>query len=199
MSINKKIRNTPWLIGNTHSLGRKMSDEEKLKRTKHGINVPHSHVCSFCNLSFVVSNKYAKYCSRSCTAKGRPKIKRYPRTDEEKKKISESLKGKYTKEKAYQWKEDRTQLKDDRKDRGGQLHREWSLSVKRRDGWKCKISNEDCNGRMESHHILPWKDYPELRYNLNNGICLCKKHHPRKRKDEINSIELFQNIINNIN
>lgn len=95
----------------------------------------------------------------------------------------------------YLWIADRTKLKDDHKDRGGQLHREWSLQVKSRDNWKCRITNQDCNGRMEAHHILNWKDYPELRYQLNNGITLCHFHHPRKRIDEERYVKAFQELV----
>lgn len=95
----------------------------------------------------------------------------------------------------YRWISDRTLLKDDSKERGGQLHREWSRSVKNRDSWKCKISNSDCGSRLESHHILNWKDYPELRYNINNGITLCHTHHPRKRVEELNLALYFKELI----
>ena len=99
-------------------------------------------------------------------------------------KMSQNRKGKMTGKNHFAWKEDRNSLKDDYKDRGGQLHRAWSRAVKNRDGWKCKISNDTCSGKLESHHILGWKDYPELRYQINNGITLCHAHHPRKRAEE---------------
>ena len=53
--------------------------------------------------------------------------------------ISEEIKIKTSGKNHYLWINDRTKLKDDHKDRGGQLHREWSKSVKNRDNWKCKI------------------------------------------------------------
>ncbi len=95
----------------------------------------------------------------------------------------------------YQWIEDRSKLKDDHKDRGGQLHREWSRSVKNRDCWKCKIFNDDCSGQVVAHHILPWRDYSELRYEVNNGITLCHFHHPRKRNDEMRLSPYFQELV----
>jgi len=95
----------------------------------------------------------------------------------------------------FRYIEDRTKLKDDSRERGGQLHREWSQSVKNRDGWKCKISNSDCSGRVVAHHILPWRDYEELRYEVNNGITLCHFHHPRKRKDEMILSPFFQELV----
>lgn len=74
--------------------------------------------------------------------------------------------------------------------------REWMKAVKNRDGWKCRIADENCNGRMEAHHILNWKDHPELRYEINNGITLCHAHHPRKRAEEKRLSPYFQELIN---
>jgi hypothetical protein len=127
------------------------------------------------------------------------KNKGIPRTLEEKKKISEGRKGKTLGSNHHKWISDRSKLKDSRKDRGGQLHREWSKSVKQRDGKKCMISDNNCLGMLEAHHILGWTNYPELRYELNNGITLCHFHHPRKRKEENESIPYFINLINKLN
>lgn len=121
------------------------------------------------------------------------------------KKISESKKGKPTWNKGrlwierrgenhHRWIKDRSLVKMD-KERGGPLHKQWSRDVKNRDGWKCKISNNNCSGRLESHHILGWNQYPELRYQLNNGITLCHAHHPRKRTDEARLSPYFQSLI----
>lgn len=74
-------------------------------------------------------------------------------------------------------------------------YREWMLSVKRRDGWKCRIGNQDCKGPLEAHHILSWRDYPELRYKLNNGISLCHAHHPRVRSEEMRLALYFSELI----
>ena len=74
-------------------------------------------------------------------------------------------------------------------------YREWMLAVKNRDNWKCKINNNDCSGRLESHHILNWKDYPELRYEINNGITLCHAHHPRKRAEEKRLSPYFKELV----
>ena len=57
-------------------------------------------------------------------------------------------------------------------------------AVKKRDNWTCRITDVNCGGRLEAHHILDWQNYPELRYQPNNGITLCVAHHPRGRAKE---------------
>ena len=71
----------------------------------------------------------------------------------------------------------------------------WRTSVFERDGWKCKIANTDCNGQLEAHHILPWREYGELRYEINNGITLCHTHHPRRRAEEKRLSPYFQDLV----
>jgi len=72
---------------------------------------------------------------------------------------------------------------------------QWRESVFGRDGYKCKINNQKCNGQLEAHHILPWRDFSELRFNINNGITLCHAHHPRKRVEEKRLILYFQGLV----
>jgi len=79
----------------------------------------------------------------------------------------------------------------------GFLGIQWANKVKTRDGYTCKINNSECKGRLEAHHILNWKSYPELRYDINNGITLCSTHHPRSRVLETQKVEEFKLLINN--
>lgn len=120
-------------------------------------------------------------------------------TEISKNKMSIARKGKSTPwnkgKKSYNWIEDRTKLKTARKQAYDVKYKYWMLKVKKRDNWTCKINNKDCNGRLEAHHILSWKDYPELRYNINNGITLCLAHHPKKRAEEKLLIPTFQELI----
>ena len=90
---------------------------------------------------------------------------------------------------------DRTKLVTSEKKHLDTKYREWMFSVKKRDGWKCRIINADCKGRLESHHILNWKEYPELRYEINNGITLCHAHHPRGRKNEARLSPYFKKLV----
>lgn len=95
------------------------------------------------------------------------------------------------------WIEDRSLLKkySGSEERRSQRYRFWRKEVWLRDNFKCKLANPDCLGKMEVHHILPWKDYEEHRYKLTNGITLCHAHHPRKRAEEKRLIPIFQELV----
>jgi hypothetical protein len=58
----------------------------------------------------------------------------------------------------------------------------WSKSVKKRDGNKCWVCGT--NKKLEANHILPKNRYPELTFNINNGITICQDDH-----------DLYHNII----
>jgi len=114
-------------------------------------------------------------------------------TEEHKRKISEALKGKYCGEKNHRWNPNREEVRYDR--RNDPEYKQWRKQVWIRDNWKCKINNQDCKGKIKAHHILPWRDFPELRYNINNGITLCQAHHPLKRAEEKRLIPFFQGLV----
>lgn len=80
-------------------------------------------------------------------------------------------------------------------ERRSYMYSNWRKQVWLRDNFKCKIANPDCSGRIEAHHILGWTAYPELRYQLNNGITLCHAHHPRKRAEEKRLTPYFQGLV----
>jgi len=62
------------------------------------------------------------------------------------------------------------------------FHR-WSLEIKIRDNFTCYICEQRKDGQLESHHLYPWASYKELRYDLDNGVCMCKDCHKKFHKD----------------
>ena len=155
----------------------------------------------------ICGNKTPEKREKSSLArKGKPAwnvgIAPYKITEETRKKMSEANKGNKSTtgllgENANRWIKDRTKIKK-QEERNNPNDKHWKYQVYKRDNFKCKINNKDCGGRMEAHHILRWRDYPELRYEVNNGITLCLNHHPRKRKEEEEQIIIFQNLLKTV-
>ncbi len=61
---------------------------------------------------------------------------------------------------------------------GSAADREWRVAVFQRDGYTCR----DCGqkgGRLQAHHVKPYKAYPELRHVLDNGLTLCVPCHTK--------------------
>lgn len=151
-------------------------------------------ICLTCGKSFStrLSNKNKKVCSLKCRTLKHLTGNKFKVN---KGSWNKGLEGYMSGEKNGRWIKDRTLLKDDHKDRGGQLHREWSNNVKNRDKWTCRIADVKCNGRLEAHHILSWSEFPELRYQINNGITLCHTHHPRTRVEEKRLSPYFMELV----
>lgn len=72
---------------------------------------------------------------------------------------------------------------------------QWVKKIKKRDKNSCMLKNQECSGYNEVHHILSWAEYPDERYNINNGITLCQFHHPRKKSDEKRLIPILKQLV----
>lgn len=51
----------------------------------------------------------------------------------------------------------------------------WKKAVKQAAGKACQVCG--AKNDLHAHHILPYADYPEHRYDLSNGVCLCASCH----------------------
>jgi len=63
----------------------------------------------------------------------------------------------------------------DRRDRNSPQYRDWRMAVMQRDGFMCQECG--CKKDIQAHHIKPWKDNKLLRYEVSNGITLCRPCH----------------------
>ena len=58
----------------------------------------------------------------------------------------------------------------------------WRKSVYKRDNWTC----QECKQKIKhpiAHHIKSFNNYPELRFNVDNGITLCRSCHKQIHKE----------------
>ena len=67
---------------------------------------------------------------------------------------------------------------ENQKIRHSKEHKQWALEVYKKDKYHCKSCKKHCerNG-IVAHHIKSFSQYPELRFEVNNGITLCRKCH----------------------
>jgi hypothetical protein len=62
--------------------------------------------------------------------------------------------------------------------RGSRKYEKWRLQVYKRDRYCCRKCKKHCDSKIiVAHHIKNFKNYPKLRFNLKNGITLCRKCH----------------------
>ena len=83
-------------------------------------------------------------------------------------------------------------------------YRDWRKSVFDRDHYTCQCcGNRNGDGKtvyLEAHHIFNWRDNVDLRYDVDNGITLCKDCHLRFHKKygkRNNTKEQFVEFVNN--
>ena len=74
-------------------------------------------------------------------------------------------------------------------------YKEWRKSVFRRDKGCCQFPGCKSRKRPQAHHVLTWSAYPLLRFEVSNGIILCRIHHDMIKGNEDHYIKLFMQII----
>lgn len=154
-------------------------------------------ICKKCNEekeieNFYAQGKYFKYeckeCFNAARRTGKPNTGRFKKghnggkrfvkgqvsifkgkkhTEESIQKMKDALKGRIVWNKGKKWSNPIRRTKT----RMGYYSREWVRKVKERDGNKCV----ECSStyRIAAHHIKSWKNFPDLRFDINNGKTLC--------------------------
>lgn len=115
----------------------------------------NTYICQWCGGEFkAYAGTVHNYCSKTCTAKA-------------------NFTG-LTGEKSSNWKGGITPINE--LIRKSPQYREWRDKVFMKDNYTCQqCGNRGCY--FEAHHMKAFAQYPELRFDVDNGITLCVPCH----------------------
>lgn len=123
--------------------------------------------CLICNKEFwrqpsAIKKGQNKYCCKECyqkDQKGRSKVFKIPRDGEN----NPAWKGGV--------------VVGNSKARNTKEYRLWREAVLLRDSYKCKKCGDSNKSSLHAHHIKCFADFHDLRFDVSNGMTLCKKCH----------------------
>lgn len=75
-------------------------------------------------------------------------------------------------------------------------YKQFRLDVLKRDKFKCNMPGCNSKKNLNVHHITPWSKASALRYDISNGITLCKQCHQFITGKEHHYEKLFREIVN---
>jgi len=83
-----------------------------------------------------------------------------------------------------------------RRDFEDPIYKDWRIKVYKRDKFKCQMPGcKKKNRGLNAHHIQKWASASTLRYDIDNGITLCRMCHERVTGHEQHYQRLFQDIV----
>lgn len=155
--------------------------KKKISKTMFGKKKTLEHTKNIrkCQLGKMVSEETRKRISQTLLGSKNPehskRMKGRKVSEETKLKMSKAQKG----EKNNSWKGGITP--QNKLIRRSIEFRLWREAVFARDNWTCQKYG-DKGGKLHSHHIQNFAEYPELRFAIDNGITLSKEAHQEFHK-----------------
>ena len=127
----------------------------------------------------LIKKGHNKYCSKNCYQQSS--------TNKAPKPYVSLLRKELTGDKCPSWKGGITPI--NMKIRSSDKYKEWRTAIFKRDNYICQnCGTKSSKGHtifLEAHHLKSFSNYPELRFEISNGITLCKTCHEltKKRKN----------------
>jgi 5-methylcytosine-specific restriction endonuclease McrA len=75
------------------------------------------------------------------------------------------------------------------------VYKAWRIKVYKRDNFTCQMPGCKKKGSVQAHHIEKWSSASTLRFDVDNGISLCRNCHRKVTGHETYYKELFREII----
>lgn len=159
------------LVCANRDIAERNAGKQNPKRRKYGADNPawkgglSTYICVYCGKAFGAKpSAKRECCSRQCAAK-----------------LHHQREGSwfggnppdYNGDKNPNWKGGITPEKH--LPRGLFRYRSWRKAVFERDNYTCQTCGSKEN--LNAHHIKPFKDFPELRFDVSNGLTLCVNCH----------------------
>lgn len=66
--------------------------------------------------------------------------------------------------------------------RNSAKYKQWRNAVLKRDNYTCQNLECKSKNKLIAHHILNFADYPELRFDTDNGLTFCRGCHNKEHK-----------------
>jgi len=75
------------------------------------------------------------------------------------------------------------------------VYKDWRIKVYKRDKFCCQMPGCKKKKYLNAHHIRKWASASALRFDVDNGITLCRWCHDKVTGHETYYQSLFQSIV----